>query len=372
MDKKFLQEKGILEEAKRFQYIMEYVTGAGSNLEELDGNGDGLDDATGMAAGGAMPGADPMAGGAAGAQDPAMAGGMPGADPMAGGAAGVQDPAMAGGAAGADPNAAQGVPGFDPQPVQDTDPAATADQSFDEAEPDAAGGDEEVIDVDELVDGQKRNEEAIGKLTDKFEQFLEKFSEFQGELKSNAEFMANLQGEFEKRNPTSVEKMTMRSLQSKPFQETPEEYMKYDAPENYSPEDDNNGVGEPRYTITRDDVRNATDYSSIAKTLRDNENSTLKNLLGLNESLQREPNFQVTVASNCEGVSVNGVPVQKGAKIYLGSLQDINWGNNLMAAMKLFCFANKRVYTLCNPNNMNGARSAINKRSIAELQQILM
>ena len=238
MDKKFLEEKGLLEEAKRFNYIMEYVTGV-NNMEEADANMDGLDDATGMA------------------------------DPMAG---------------GGDPNAAQGVPGFDPQGA-DTDPAATTDQSFDEATPDAAAGaeggeEEEVIDVDELVDGQKRNEEAIDKLTDKFEQFLEKFSEFQGELKSNAAFMANLENEIEKRNPTSVEKLTMRSLQSKPFGETPEEYMANDAPENYSPEDDNNGVGEPRYTITRDDVRNATDYSSIAKTLRDNGNATLKSLLG--------------------------------------------------------------------------------------------
>jgi hypothetical protein len=277
MDKKFLEEKGLLKEAKRFNYIMEYISG-NDNLEEVDGNGDGLDDATGMAdpaAGGAM-GADPMAGGAMGAQDPSMAGGAAPADPMAGGAA----PAP-----GADPNAAQGVPGFDPQPQgNDEDPNATAEESFDEATPDNAqqgGEDEEVIDVDELVDGQKRNEEAIDKLTDKFEQFLEKFSEFQGELQSNAAFMANLESEFQKRNPTSVEKLTMRSLQSKPFQETPEEYMANDAPENYSPEDDKNGVGEPRYTITRDDVRNATDYSSIAKTLRDNENSTLKTLLGL-------------------------------------------------------------------------------------------
>ena len=276
MDKKFLEEKGLLKEAKRFNYIMEYVTG-GENVEEADGNGDGLDDATGMAdpmAGGAAP-AGPMAGGAAAPQDPAMAGGAAPADPNAAMGAAPAGP----NAAGADPNAAQGVPGFDPQGA-DTDPAATAEQSFDEATPDATGEDEEVIDVDELVDGQKRNEEAIDKLTDKFEQFLEKFSEFQGELKSNAEFMSNLENEFEKRNPTSVEKLTMRSLQSKPFQETPEEYMANDAPENYSPEDDNNGVGEPRYTITRDDVRNATDYSSIAKTLRDNGNATLKSLLG--------------------------------------------------------------------------------------------
>ena len=249
MDKKFLEKKGLLKEAKRFNYIMEYVSGIDRAIDEVDGNGDGLDDATGMA--------DPMAAGGA----------MPGAAP------------------GADPNAAQGVPGFDPQ-GGDTDPQATAQESFDEATPDnesnsePGGEDEEVIDVDELVDGQKRNEEAIDKLTDKFERFLEKFSEFQGELKSNAEFMENLQTEFEKRNPTAVEKLTMRSLQSKPFQETPEEYMKNDAPENYSPEDDENGVGEPRYTITRDDVRNATDYASIAKTLRDNENSTLKTLLG--------------------------------------------------------------------------------------------
>ena len=254
MDKKFLEEKGLLKEAKRFNYIMEYIAGNNA-LEEVDGNGDGLDDATGMAdpnaAGGAMPAGDPMAAGGA----------MPGADP----------------------NAAQGVPGFNPQPDAVETPA-TAQESFDEATPDQGqedGEDEEVIDVDELVDGQKRNEDAISKLTDKFESFLEKFSEFQGELKSNAEFMENLQSEFEKRNPTSVEKLSMRSLQSKPFQETPEEYMANDAPENYSPEDDQNGVGEPRYTITRDDVRNATDYSSIDKTLRYNENSTLKTLLGL-------------------------------------------------------------------------------------------
>lgn len=278
MDKKFLEEKGLLKEAKRFNYIMEYIAG-GENLEEVDGNGDGLDDATGMAdpmAGGGAMGADPMAGGAMGAQDPAMAGGAAPADPTAGGAA----PAP-----GADPSAAAGgVPGFDPQQAgNDEDPNATAEESFEEATPDnqEGGEDEEVIDVDELVDGQKRNEDAINQLTDKFERFLEKFSEFQGELKSNADFMENLQSEFEKRNPTSVEKLTMRSLQSKPFQETPEEYMANDAPENYSPADDQNGVGEPRYTITRDDVRNATDYSSIAKTLRDNENSTLKTLLGL-------------------------------------------------------------------------------------------
>ena len=277
MDKKFLEEKGLLKEAKRFNYIMEYVTGGDNSIEEVDGNGDGLDDATGMAdpaAGSAMPGADPMAGGAAPGADP-MAGGMPGADPNA----------AAGAAPAADPSAAAGgVPGFDPQPVgKDEDPNATAEESFDEATPDNQDGeeDEEVIDVDELVDGQKRNEDAISQLTDKFERFLDKFSEFQGELKSNAEFMKNLESEFEKRNPTSVEKLTMRSLQSKPFQETPEEYMENDAPENYSPEDDQNGVGEPRYTITRDDVRNATDYSSIAKTLMDNENSTLKTLLGL-------------------------------------------------------------------------------------------
>ena len=180
-----------------------------------------------------------------------------------------------------------GVPGFNPQTPTDTDPAATAQESFDEATPDNAPegqegveGDEEVIDVDELVNSQKQNEEAIEKLTDKFEQFMEKFAEFQGELKANSEFMANLETEIQKRNPTAVEKLTMRSIQSKPFDETPEEYMKNEAPENYSPEDDNNGVGEPRYTITRDDVRNATDYPSIAKTLRDNENTSLKTLLG--------------------------------------------------------------------------------------------
>ena len=279
MDKKYLKEKGLLEGAQRFQRIVEYVTAYDNAIEEVDSNADGLDDATGM----------PDAMGMGGA---AMGGAMPGmpADPMAGAAA-PADPSNGAGAV-ADPNAATGnggAPGFDPAQGETETPATTQEPLTDPVPEDSmtAGGedagdsDEEVIDVDELVDGQKSNQDAIEKLTDKFESFLEKFSEFQGELKANADFMAKLEGEFEKRNPTSVEKMTMRSLQSKPFQETPEEYMKYDAPENYSPEDDNNGVGEPRYTITRDDVKNATDYSSIAKTLRDNGNATLKSLLGL-------------------------------------------------------------------------------------------
>ena len=145
MDKKFLEEKGLLEEAKRFNYIMEYVTGGDNSIEEVDGNGDGLDDATGMAdpmAGGAAMGADPMAGGAMPADPNAAAG----ADPMAAGAAPAADPSAAAG----------GVPGFDPQPVgNDEDPNATAEESFDEATPDnpEGGEDEEVIDVDELVDG---------------------------------------------------------------------------------------------------------------------------------------------------------------------------------------------------------------------------
>ena len=254
---------------------MEYISGA-HVVDEADANMDGLDDATGapdpMAAGAAPM--DPGTGGAA--MDPTMAGGA------------AMDPTMAGGAAAGGAAAGQGVPGFNPQDAAIQDPDNPGSQeSFDEAIPDDqqgdenSGEDEEVIDVDELVDSQEKNEKAIDKLTDKFEHFIEKFSEFQGELKANSEFMSDLKNEFEKRNPSSVEKLTMRSLQSKPFSETPEEYMEYDAPENYSPEDDMNGVGEPRYTITRDDVRNATDYASIAKTLRDNENATLKTLLGL-------------------------------------------------------------------------------------------
>ena len=268
MDTKYLEEKGLLEEAKRFNYIMEYIGGA-NPVEEADANMDGLDDTTGMA--------DPMGGGA-------QAGAMGATAPVPAAGSNAMAPAPT---PGADPAAIQGgAPGFNPQQV-DTD-APGAQESFDEATPDVASEqqpesneDEEVIDVDELVDSQKRNEEAIDNLTNKFESFLGKFEEFQNKLESNAELMTKLEDEFVKRNPTAVEKMTMRSLESKPFSETPEEYMKYDAPENYSPEDDKNGVGEPRYTITRDDVRNATDYPSIAQTLQDNENATLRNLLGL-------------------------------------------------------------------------------------------
>jgi hypothetical protein len=73
--------------------------------------------------------------------------------------------------------------------------------------------------------------------------------------------------------------MTMRSTKSAPYSMTPNEYMNNYAPENYSPEDDNNGADDMQYKITKGDIDNFTDYNSIIKDL-DVEHQGLKDILG--------------------------------------------------------------------------------------------
>ena len=59
---------------------------------------------------------------------------------------------------------------------------------------------------------------------------------------------------------------------------TPNEYMNNYAPENYSDADDNNGADDPQYKITKGDIDDFTDYSSIANEF--NGKMGLKDILG--------------------------------------------------------------------------------------------
>jgi hypothetical protein len=94
-------------------------------------------------------------------------------------------------------------------------------------------------------------------------------------MRAKSEFKSEL----EKRMPTPQQRMTMRSTKSAPYSMTPNEYMNNYAPENYSPEDDNNGADDMQYKITKGDIDNFTDYNSIIKDL-DVEHQGLKDILG--------------------------------------------------------------------------------------------
>lgn len=253
--------------------ILEYTNAAGAfDLEEA-----GEEDP--MAAGGApAPGADPMGGDPMGGGAPAAPGGDPmGGDPMSDGAPAPGGDPMGGAPAdggqapqgfepqGVDPNAGlDGMGGTDPNAAAPADPNAAAP-----ADGAASGEEEEVINVDDLTDSQEETEHKVDALSHKFEKLMGALDSIEKRIDSidthTNEYLGSLKAEVEKRNPTPMQRLTMRSTKSSPYSMTPNEYMDKYAPENYSDESDNNGADDPQYKITKADIDNFTDYNSIAK-----------------------------------------------------------------------------------------------------------
>lgn len=255
--------------------ILEYTSPAGA----FDVSEEGEDDM--------MQGGDPSMGGG----DPSM-----GSDPGMGGDMGGDPNAMGGdpNAMGGDPNAAGGEAtppeGFQPQgveqgapmdgmggdpnaqggmePTMGGDPNAMGDPSMG-GDPNAMGGDDEVIDVDDLTDSQEETEKKVDALSGKFERLMSSLDNLEKRISDidthTNEYLGKLESEFEKRNPTPLQRMSMRSTKSAPYGMTPNEYMNNYAPENYSDADDNNGADDPQYKITKGDIDRFTDYNSIAK-----------------------------------------------------------------------------------------------------------
>ena len=258
-------EKRLINEFKeKYRHLVEY-TNAGGMYQV---NEDGEEDPNAMGGDPGMMGGDPnaMGGGDPNAidNDPNAMGGDPG---MMGG-----DPnAMGGGdpnAMGNDPNAmgGSGVEGFNPQGVDNNGMENT-------------GEDEEVIDVDELVDKQDETSEKLDKISSTFDRLLDKMNDFKSLVDSSNERIDKLAAEIEKRNPTPVEKLSLRSGNGYPFNQTPDEYWnEKQATSNYSTEDDNNGADDPKYKITKDEIDNFNDYASVYKSL--NDDYGLKDMFG--------------------------------------------------------------------------------------------
>ena len=216
--------------------------------------------------GGGMPGGDPEMGG-----DP-MDGGMPGGDPGMGG-----DPMGGGQAAppegfapqGQGQDMGEGLPGMD------GGPDAMQDGQFGQQQP----GDE-VIDVDDLTDSQEDTEKKIDVLSSKFSKLIDKLTEFEEKIEGNDRNIESLKAELEKRNPTPVEKMTLRSKNAYPFNVAPEEYWAdKEATSNYSTEDDNNGADDEVYKITKSDIDDISDWPEISKTLNTRNGAGLLDIL---------------------------------------------------------------------------------------------
>lgn len=270
MKKELLNNKVLRENYENFRRLVEYST-LGSNIMAEAGE-ENQNDPTNAAnpsiSGDGM--ADPMAGG-----DPSMGGGMDagmGGDPsMMGGA--PSGPDAMGGDPSMDGGEAQPPQGFNPQGGEQEQLGATPETDPNQEE-------EEVIDVDDLTNSQEETEKKIDALSDKFERLIGMLDGFEKQIDSSNERMETLRAEIEKRNPTPVEKMSIRAKNSYPFNITPDEYWKdKEATSNYSPEDDNNGADDPVYQITKDDIDNISDWNSIYKSL-DDKHGSLRDLFG--------------------------------------------------------------------------------------------
>ena len=266
----------MLNEAKsRFQQIMEYTTRRNKYTDEADDQPQ--DPETG---GAPMDGADPMAGGAPADPNGDMppqggdmgAGPTAGADPMDGSA--PADPAAG--------EAPQGPEGFNPQVPQDGmggDPMADGAPMDGGLQPD-----DDVIDVSDLTDSQEETQEDIDKLDAKFDKVMKYLGQFEELIKSNDDKINDLRAEFERRNPTQVEKLSMQTANSYPFSETPADYWaNKEKTSNYRTEDDQNGTKQGQYVITKNDIDGAVDWKNIADSLDDFDimHQTMKNTMGL-------------------------------------------------------------------------------------------
>lgn len=257
MDKKYLIEQGLMDAHKQFKKLYEYTYFAGNELTNED---DEVDDSSNMN----MLNTDDMGGESMSQNDgmgqdndvPDMDGdnNMSSNDDMS------QDN--------------NGVEGLDVDP--------NADSSNDnDLEPEKEG--DEVIDVDDLTKSQEDTEEKVDDLDDKFEKLLKAITNFEDIIDHNNEKIEDLKAEFERRNPTQIEKMSMQTQNSYPFNVTPKEYWdNKEQTSNYRTDYDDNGKEQGQYVITKDDVNNAVDWKSISNSLDDDEyHQNIKTIFGI-------------------------------------------------------------------------------------------
>ena len=257
----------------RFKRIMEYTQAMTPSVNDdilTEADPSQEDPAAGGSMGDAMGGgADPMAGGDMGGDPNAMGGPDMGA-PAEGGA----DP-MAGGDMGGDPNAmGGGVNGFNPQPD-----AMPQEGEEDMGDVEAMEDGDEVIDVDELTGYQKRTAKGVGEVSNEIKALKNLIIKFQEKVEANNQGLENLQKEIEKRVPSQEEKLSLRKSTSSPFNQGIEDYWQNQAPENYSIEDDNDGVDNPRYEISKAEIDGINNWNEIARSFDDmTELNSLRNI----------------------------------------------------------------------------------------------
>lgn len=161
------------------------------------------------------------------------------------------------------------MPQEEPAPASEPDPTigaeapdAPADDTVEDVDIETEEGpsDDEVIDVDDLTNSQEAAEYKIDGVDDKLSKLLSIVGKFEKAIEDNDKKLNDLKTEFEKRNPTDIEKINIRSQNSQPFNVNPGEYwetVKEKNP-NYNVVSDNTVAPNEEdkvYTITNDDLK---------------------------------------------------------------------------------------------------------------------
>jgi hypothetical protein len=238
----------------RFQQICEMTfVGNGGLLEDGDGvvddtqNGDGAPQGEGAGDGSEMP---------------ADMGQMFGAPEMGGDDMGGAAPM------GSDEGgAAQPPQGFNPQM-----------NAMGAPEGEVPSEDDDVVDITDLVDSQDDIDNKISAFDKKFDKAMAAIDQFTELIKDNNAKIGDLKAEFERRNPTQVEKMNIQTSKSYPFSQTVDEFWKdKEKTSNYSTEPDNNGKEQGQYVITGDDVNGSVDWKTISDSMNDDDDDWMYN-----------------------------------------------------------------------------------------------
>lgn len=154
------------------------------------------------------------------------------------------------------------------------EPEETPEEEPEEApeEIEAPAGDEVEVDVTSIVKGSEEAKKAADAATKNTEMLLQKFSDLESRVSNItniANKIENLEQEIIKRNPTPVEKLEMRSLNSYPFNQKLTDYWgekegMYDVMgKNEKPKE---------YILTKDDVDSTYSDSTIKQSFSAPEN----------------------------------------------------------------------------------------------------
>lgn len=137
------------------------------------------------------------------------------------------------------------------------------------------GGDEEVIDVDDLTNAQEATENKVDSVDDKLTSLIRAVSSLQKVIDSNDQKILDLQAEIERRNPTPEEKLNIRSQSSFPYNSTPRQYWDEktsDPNSNYSVSYENGNSADDKdshkFDILAQDIKNLN-LKSVSDSLDD-------------------------------------------------------------------------------------------------------